>query len=80
MELTYENTSRFVATRSWNIHINEAGPTDAETILLLHGSGPGATGWSNFSNNLPVFAQHYRVVAADMPGWGGVGPRQLEGP
>lgn len=70
MELTYENTSRFVATRSWNIHINEAGPTDAETILLLHGSGPGATGWSNFSNNLPVFAQHYRVVAADMPGWG----------
>lgn len=70
MELTYENTSRFVATRSWNIHVNEAGPADADPILLLHGSGPGATGWSNFSQNLPALAEHHRVIAADMPGWG----------
>lgn len=74
MTLTYENTSRMVATRSWNIHVNEVGPTDAETILLLHGSGPGATGWTNFSHNMPVLAERYRVIAADMPGWGDSDP------
>lgn len=70
MELTYENTSRMIDTPSGRIHINEAGPADAQTLILLHGSGPGATGWSNFSNSIPVFAEKYHVVAADMPGWG----------
>ncbi|WOQ16808.1 alpha/beta hydrolase [Raineyella sp. W15-4] len=70
MELTYENTSRFVDTPSGRIHINEAGPAGGEPLVLLHGSGPGATGWTNFSNNIPVFAEKYHVVAADMPGWG----------
>lgn len=70
MELTYERTSRMVATRRWNIHVNEAGPADGDAIVLLHGSGPGATGWSNFSNNIPALAERYRVIAADMPGWG----------
>jgi 2-hydroxy-6-oxonona-2,4-dienedioate hydrolase len=68
MELTYENTSRMVKTASWNIHINEAG--SGQAVFLLHGSGPGATGWSNFSPNIPFLAQKYHVIAVDMPGWG----------
>ncbi|WP_277455312.1 alpha/beta hydrolase [Janibacter sp. DB-40] len=67
-ELTYESTSRMVQTRRWNIHINEAGT--GKPLILLHGSGPGATGWSNFSAVIPRLAQHYRVIAVDMPGWG----------
>lgn len=70
MSLTYDNTSRMVKTAKHTIHINEAGPKDAPAIILLHGSGPGATGWSNFSNNIPALAERYRVIAADMPGWG----------
>lgn len=70
MELTQENTSRMVATRRATIHVNEAGPADGEAVILLHGSGPGATGWSNFNHNIPALAQQYRVIAADMPGWG----------
>ncbi len=69
-ELTYESTSRMVATRRWNIHVNEAGTQHGETIVLLHGSGPGATGWTNFAPNIPALAKHYRVLAVDMPGWG----------
>ncbi len=69
-ELTYESTSRMVSTRRWTIHINEAGTQHDEAIFLLHGSGPGATGWSNFSQNIPALAEHYRVIAVDMPGWG----------
>jgi 2-hydroxy-6-oxonona-2,4-dienedioate hydrolase len=57
-----------VQTKSWRIHINEAG--SGEPLVLLHGSGPGATGWSNFSNNIPSLAKNFHVIAADMPGWG----------
>ncbi|HHV22681.1 MAG TPA: alpha/beta fold hydrolase [Propionibacterium sp.] len=70
MTLTYENTSRMVKTRKFNLHINEAGDADAPAVVMLHGSGPGATGWSNFNQNIGPLSEHYRVVLADMPGWG----------
>jgi len=37
---------------------------------MLHGSGPGASGWANFSRNVePLVAQGYRVILLDCPGW-----------
>ncbi|MCB1749689.1 MAG: alpha/beta fold hydrolase [Gammaproteobacteria bacterium] len=68
MSLTRESTSRTVRTADWNLHYHEAGT--GHPLILLHGSGPGATGWSNFSGNLPGLARHFRVLAVDMPGWG----------
>lgn len=38
-------------------------------VLWLHGSGPGATGMSNFGANLSAFEDHRNVVV-DLPGWG----------
>lgn len=70
MTLTYESTGRMVKTGKLNLHINEAGDTDAPVIVMLHGSGPGATGWSNFNQNIGPLSEQYRVVLADMPGWG----------
>jgi 2-hydroxy-6-oxonona-2,4-dienedioate hydrolase len=67
-ELTEAGTSRTVQTRNWKIHYNEAG--EGPVVLFLHGSGPGATGWSNFAPNLRALADNHRVIAADMPGWG----------
>lgn len=37
---------------------------------MLHGSGPGVSAWSNFRHNLPVFAEHFRVIMPDLPGFG----------
>jgi 2-hydroxy-6-oxonona-2,4-dienedioate hydrolase len=70
MALTYDSSSRSVKTRNWTIHYNEAGPADAPAVVLLHGSGPGATGWSNFKTNIGPLSEHFRVIAPDMPGWG----------
>ena len=50
------------------IAYHEAG--DGMALLMLHGSGPGVTAWANFSGNLPVFAQHFRCIAPDLPGYG----------
>ena len=35
-----------------------------------HGSGAGATGWSNFAPNIAALAEDFRVLALDAPGWG----------
>ena len=39
-------------------------------MILLHGAGAGATSRSNFTANIPVFAEYYRVIAMDLPGFG----------
>ncbi len=52
------------------LHYHEAGVEHPETVILLHGGGPGASAWSNFGRNLPVFAKNYRTLAIDQPGFG----------
>jgi len=39
-------------------------------LLLIHGSGPGTTGWANWRLTLPVLAQGSRVIVPDMVGFG----------
>lgn len=51
------------------IHYHEAG--SGEAIVFLHGSGPGASGYSNFKGNYPVFAAAgFRAIVPDLPGFG----------
>ncbi|QBQ99604.1 alpha/beta fold hydrolase [Paraburkholderia pallida] len=68
MTLTQAQTSRTIKTRDWQLHYEEAG--QGHPVILLHGSGPGATGWSNFRGNIEALARHFHVYAVDMPGWG----------
>lgn len=48
---------------------HEAG--DGPPVILLHGSGPGVSAWSNWSGVLPALATDFRVVAPDIAGFGG---------
>lgn len=61
-------TSRTVTTGKRQIFISELG--EGYPILMLHGGGAGASGLSNYSRNIAALAQHFRVVVADMPGYG----------
>ncbi|EOD66115.1 4,5:9,10-diseco-3-hydroxy-5,9,17-trioxoandrosta-1(10),2-diene-4-oate hydrolase [Amycolatopsis vancoresmycina] len=61
---------KYVQAGSLKLHYHEAGAEHAETVILLHGGGPGASAWSNFGRNLPEFAKHYRTIAVDQPGFG----------
>ena len=39
-------------------------------VLLIHGSGPGVTGWANWRLTIPALAKRFRVLAPDMVGFG----------
>lgn len=39
-------------------------------VLMLHGGGAGANGLSNYGRNIEALAQRFRVIVADMPGYG----------
>lgn len=64
---TEASTSKFVKTANWRIHYNEAGT--GHPVFFLHGTGPGASGWSNFNQNIRL-AEKYRLFMIDFPGWG----------
>jgi 2-hydroxy-6-oxonona-2,4-dienedioate hydrolase len=71
--ITEASTSRFVRIKEGELelqlHYNDCG-SGAETVVMLHGSGPGASGWANFHRNVePFVAAGYRVILMDCPGW-----------
>ena len=47
----------------------EAGSGD-ETVLLIHGSGPGVTSYANWRLVIPSLAENFHVIAPDMVGFG----------
>ncbi len=71
--ITEAATSKFARIQEGDLdlqlHYNDCG-SGAETVVMLHGSGPGASGWANFNRNVePLVAAGYRVVLMDCPGW-----------
>ncbi|HEX4661510.1 MAG TPA: alpha/beta fold hydrolase [Streptosporangiaceae bacterium] len=80
----FATTSRYADAGGMRLHYHEAGPSPAQPsppfqpsppsagtpVVLLHGGGPGASAWSNFGRNLPVFAARFRTLMIDQPGFG----------
>jgi len=63
------------SVRAFELKTNylEAGSERAgvgESIILLHGSGPGVSAWTNWRRVLPALADRWRVYAPDMAGFG----------
>lgn len=67
-DLSYEGTLREITTDAGVLRYHEAG--EGPPLLLLHGSGPGVTGWRNFRGNLAVFARRFRCLVLEFPGFG----------
>lgn len=65
MGLTAEQTSKFIQAGQHRLHYHEAG--DGPALLMIHGGGPGASGWSNYRRNIDAMSQHFRVIIPDMP-------------
>ncbi|WP_244928771.1 alpha/beta fold hydrolase [Nocardioides sp. W7] len=69
-QITHESTRRELQTDGGVLRYHEAGDPDAPPLLMLHGSGPGVSGWRNYRGNLSTFAPHFRCLALEFPGFG----------
>lgn len=64
-----ECKSQYVDADGLRTHYLEAG--EGAPLILIHGGGAGADSIGNWSSTIPAFAQHFRVLAIDMLGFGG---------
>lgn len=61
-------TAKTLLAAGHHTHYHEAG--QGEPLFLLHGSGPGVSGWANWAASVPVFADRWRVIVPDIAGFG----------
>lgn len=59
---------RDIAIGERSIRVYEFGKGPA--LLMLHGGGAGANGLSNYGRNIAALAKNFRVIVADLPGYG----------
>ncbi len=78
-DFSQEGTRRSVTVKAEagesTLNYYEAGEPTADVggglpLVMLHGGGPGASAWSNFGSALPGFAEHFRTLLVDQPGFG----------
>ena len=62
-------TATYRVEGGYDIHVQEAG--SGPSVVFIHGSGPGASGASNFRGNIEAFVTAgYRVILPDLIGYG----------
>ena len=71
-QLTEEGTSKTIEAGGMNVHYHDVG--EGDPLIMLPSVGPGATAWLTFHKNLPVFSQHFRCIAMDLPNVAKTGP------
>lgn len=64
-----EIASKYIDINGVNTHYHEEGTGD-ETIILIHGSGPGVSAFANWRLVIPRLSEHFRVCAPDIIGFG----------
>jgi 2-hydroxymuconate-semialdehyde hydrolase len=63
-------TTTKVAVGEYEFQLNESGDPANPAVLFLHGSGPGATGLSNWEAVLKDMGDEYHCLAPDVIGFG----------
>ena len=79
LSVTEAETSKYIKAGEVRFHYNEIG-SGPKTMICLHGGGPGASSWSNFTNNIEALAENHRVLLVDLPQFGKSDKFVIEGP
>jgi 2-hydroxy-6-oxo-6-(2'-aminophenyl)hexa-2,4-dienoate hydrolase len=69
--MKYAYPSQFIDAGGVRTHYLEAG--SGAPLVLIHGGGAGADGYTNWMKVMPMFAKAWRVIAVDMLGFGQTG-------
>lgn len=68
MKITESATEKFIQAGKNRLRYHDVG--EGTPVLLIHGGGPGASGWSNYNRNVEYLAKQFRVLIVDLPGFG----------
>ncbi|WP_269900891.1 alpha/beta fold hydrolase [Paenalcaligenes faecalis] len=63
-----EGVGKTLLAAGHKTNYHEAG--EGAPLFLLHGSGPGVSGWTNWANTMPAFSDKWRVIVPDIAGFG----------
>jgi 2-hydroxymuconate-semialdehyde hydrolase len=66
-------TQTLIKTKNFETYLNRSGEGNSETILFLHGSGPGVFAWANWRYALSACSEQYHCLAPDLLGFGNSG-------
>lgn len=77
MSLEREST-RFAEVNGVRVRYHDIGSGPA--LVLIHGSGPGASGWSNFNRNVEALSRLHRLIIPDLPGFGQSDMKPVDAP
>lgn len=58
------------AVRALDLETNYHEAGNGSPVVLLHGSGPGVSAWTNWKRVIPALSGSFRVIAPDMAGFG----------
>ncbi|MBL0708061.1 MAG: alpha/beta fold hydrolase [Sulfurimonas sp.] len=61
--------AKSIKTGNFNTNYHDLGTAD-ETIMFIHGSGPGVTAFANWRLSMPELSKKFRIIAPDMVGFG----------
>src|SRR5699024_1923097 len=64
------NDLLFADTPGGRLGYRDLGDPDGRPLLFLHGSGPGVTGWRNYSGSVDAFVGEFRCIVLEFPGFG----------
>lgn len=73
-----EHAPKTARVRDLDISYDDIG--SGPPLVMLHGTGPGASGWSNFRLTVPAFVDRYRVIVPDLPRYGKSSKVPIRGP
>lgn len=68
--MTPPEAGRAKTIRAMDLDTNFQEAGSGRPVILLHGSGPGVSAWTNWRRVIPALAGEYRVLAPDMAGFG----------
>ncbi|MFK9095010.1 alpha/beta fold hydrolase [Bacillus salipaludis] len=63
-------TQKLIKSNNYETYSNRSGEGNSETILFLHGSGPGVFAWANWRYALNACSEQYDCLAPDLLGFG----------
>lgn len=63
-----ETDRKFITAANHKTAYFECG--QGEPLLLLHGSGPGVSGWTNWNGVMEALSENFHVIVPDIAGFG----------